>query len=87
MPTLCHLVNTERKDNNMTIPRIVVDNAKAESKQQLNKAFADALHIAEVSVSVARAARIVALLDVMNKLEGNELALDVVNDMLIDSSR
>ena len=71
----------------MTIPQLVVDNAKAESKQQLNKAFADALHIAEVSVSVARAARIVALLDVMNKLEGNELALDVVNDMLIDSSR
>ena len=71
----------------MTIPQLVVDNAKAESKQQLNKAFADALHIAEVAVSVARAARIVALLDVMNKLEGNELALDVVNDMLIDSSR
>ena len=71
----------------MTIPQLVVDNAKAESKQQLNKAFADALHIAEVSVSVARAARIVALLDVMNNLEGNELALDVVNDMLIDAGK
>lgn len=67
----------------MTIPRLVVDNATAEVKKDL----ADALKTAEVAVSVARAARIVALLDVMNKLEGNELALDVVNDMLIDSSR
>lgn len=67
----------------MTIPRLVVDNAAAEVKKDL----ADALKTAEVAVSVARAARIVALLDVMNKLEGNELALDVVNDMLIDSSR
>lgn len=67
----------------MTILRLVVDNATAEVKKDL----ADALKTAEVAVSVARAARIVALLDVMNKLEGNELALDVVNDMLIDSSR
>ena len=67
----------------MTIPKLVVDNATAEVKKDL----ADALKTAEVAVSVARAARIVALLDVMNKLEGNELALDVVNDMLIDSSR
>lgn len=67
----------------MTIPRLVVDNATAEVKKDL----ADALKTAEVAVSVARASRIVALLDVMNKLEGNELALDVVNDMLIDSSR
>ena len=67
----------------MTIPRLVVDNAAAEVKKDL----ADALKTAEVAVSVARAARIVALLDVMNKLEGNELALGVVNDMLIDSSR
>lgn len=67
----------------MTIPRLVVDNATAEVKKDL----ADALKTAEVAVSVARAARIVALLDVMNKLEGNELALDVVNDMLIDSAR
>lgn len=67
----------------MTIPRLFVDNATAEVKKDL----ADALKTAEVAVSVARAARIVALLDVMNKLEGNELALDVVNDMLIDSAR
>ncbi|MDD3030343.1 MAG: hypothetical protein PHS57_08755 [Alphaproteobacteria bacterium] len=67
----------------MTLPQDTVDTASAEVKKDL----VDALRTAEVAVSVARAARIVALLDVMNKLEGNELALDVVNDMLIDSAR